>query len=104
MCTSARIDQTFELAIRQRDSVSSAPDRRMVFSRRRERSVSVSVGREEDSMEGESIGLSSVVMVKRPSIGRSGKGVTTWADMCVWILEGGVSEGWMRKETELIGN
>ena len=66
--------------------MSRAPERRIVFSRRRESRVSVSVGREEDSIEGESMGESSVVMVKRPSIGRSGKGVTTWAEMWVCIL------------------
>jgi hypothetical protein len=34
------------------------------------------------------MGESSVVMVKRPSKGRSGKGVVTSAVMWVWILEG----------------
>jgi hypothetical protein len=70
--------------------VSRAPERRIVFSKRRERRVSASEGRE-GSIEGESIGESSVVMMKRPSKGRSGKGVVTSAVMWVWILEGGVS-------------
>jgi hypothetical protein len=34
------------------------------------------------------MGDNSVVMVKRPSKGRSGKGVVTSAVMWVWILEG----------------
>jgi hypothetical protein len=70
--------------------VSKAPERRIVFSKRRERRVSASEGRE-GSIEGESMGESSVVMVKRPSKGRSGKGVVTSAVMWVWILERGVS-------------
>ena len=79
------MDQHFEPAIRQRDSVSRAPERRIVFSRSRERSVSVVEGREPPNA-GEAMGESSVVMVKRPSKGRSGKGVTTSAVMCVWTL------------------
>jgi hypothetical protein len=67
--------------------VSRAPDRRIVFSKSRERRVSASEGRE-GSIEGESIGDNSVVMVKRPLKGRSGKGVVTSAVMWVWILEG----------------
>jgi hypothetical protein len=69
--------------------VSRAPERRIVFSRRRERRVSASEGRE-GSIEGESMGDSSVVMVKRPSKGRSGKGVVTSAVMWIWILEEGL--------------
>ena len=41
--TSARTDQHFEPERMQRDSVSRAEERRMDFSRRRERRVSVSV-------------------------------------------------------------
>ena len=59
----------------------------MVFSRSRERSVSVSEGRL-SSIEGEVMGESSVVMVKMPSKGRSGKGVVTSAVMWVWTLRG----------------
>jgi hypothetical protein len=69
--------------------VSRAPERRIVFSKRRERRVSASEGRE-GSIEGESMGDNSVVMVKRPSKGRSGKGVVTSAVMWVWILEEGL--------------
>jgi hypothetical protein len=57
----------------------------MVFSRSRERRVSVSEGRF-TSIEGEVMGESSVVMVKMPSKGRSGKGVVTSAVMWVWTL------------------
>jgi len=57
----------------------------MVFSRRRERRVSVSEGRF-TSIEGEVMGESSVVMVKMPSKGRSGKGVVTSAVTWVWTL------------------
>ena len=60
--------------------MSKAPERRMVFSRRRERSVSVSEGRL-ISIEGEVMGESSVVIVKMPSKGRSGNGVVTSAVM-----------------------
>lgn len=81
------MDQHFEPAIRQRDSVSSAPERRMVFSRSRERRVSVSEERF-TSIEGEVMGESSVVIVNRPSKGRSVKGVVTSAVMCVWTLRG----------------
>lgn len=42
----------------------------------------------ETSKEGEAMGESSVVRVKRPSKGRSGKGVTTSALIWVWILVG----------------
>ncbi len=66
--------------------MSRAPERRMVFSRRRERRVSVSEGRL-SSIEGEVMGESSVAMVKTPSKGRSGKGVVTSAVMWVWTLE-----------------
>lgn len=59
----------------------------MVFSSRRESSVSVSEGRL-ISIEGEVMGESSVVMVKMPSKGRSGKGVVTSAVMWVWTLRG----------------
>ena len=45
----------------------------MVFSRRRDNSSSAWVGRE-TSKAGEAMGLSSVVMVKRPSKGLSGRG------------------------------
>jgi hypothetical protein len=81
------MDQHFEPPIRHRDSVSRAPERRMVFSRSRERSVSVSEGRL-SSIEGEVMEESSVVMVKMPSKGRSGKGVVTSAVMWVWTLRG----------------
>lgn len=83
MWMSALMDQHFDPAIRQRDSVSRAPERRRVFSRRRESRTSVSEGRE-GSKEGEAIGESSVVIVKMPSKGRSGKGVVTSAVMWVW--------------------
>ena len=76
------MDQHFEPAIRQSDSVSKAPERRIVFSRRRERSVSVSEGRL-ISIEGEVMGDNSVVMVNMPSNGRSGNGVVTSAVM--WV-------------------
>ena len=69
--------------------MSRAPERRIVFSKRRERRVSASEGRE-GSIEGESMGDNSVVMGKRPSKGRSGKGVVTSAVMWVWILEEGL--------------
>ncbi len=65
--------------------MSKAPERRMVFSRSRERRVSVSEGRF-ISIEGEVMGESSVVIVKIPSKGRSGKGVVTSAVMWVWTL------------------
>ena len=67
--------------------MSRAPERRRVFSRRRERRISVSEGRE-GSIEGVVMGDSSVVMVKRPSKGRSGKGVVTSAVMWIWTLWG----------------
>lgn len=35
------------------------------------------------------MGESSVVMVKRPSKGRSGRGVVTWAETLIRILGGG---------------
>ena len=54
--------------------MSSAPERRIVFSKRRERRVSVSEGRD-GSIEGERMGDNSVVIVKRPSKGRSENGV-----------------------------
>jgi hypothetical protein len=57
----------------------------MVFSSSRERRVSVSEGRL-SSIEGDVMGESSVVMVKMPSNGRSGKGVVTSAVMWVWTL------------------
>lgn len=57
-----------------------APERRRVFSRRRERRISVSDGRD-TSNDGEIMGDSSVVMVKTPSKGRSGKGAVTSAVM-----------------------
>ena len=72
--------------------MSRAPERRIVFSRRRERRVSVSEGRF-TSIEGEARGESSVVMVKMPSKGRSGKGVVTSAVMWVCTL-GFVSENY----------
>jgi hypothetical protein len=65
--------------------VSKAPDRRMVFSSSRDKRVSVSEGLF-SSIEGEVMGDSSVVMVKMPSKGRSGKGVATSAVMWVWTL------------------
>jgi len=86
-------------AIRQRDSVSSAEERRTVFSRTRERSASVVVGLHMQALEkwskglryrdlyrptskaGEAKGESSVDMVKIPSNLRSGKGVVTSAEM-----------------------
>lgn len=86
MCTSARTDQHFWPAIRHRDSVSSAAERRRVFSRRRDRSTSCSVGRLV-SKAGEAIGESSVVMVKIPSKRRSGNGLVTSAVMLTRTLE-----------------
>lgn len=71
MCTSARMDQTLWPAIRQSDSVSRAPERRMVFSRMRERRTSDSEGRL-GSKWGEAMGDSSVVIWKRPSKPLSG--------------------------------
>lgn len=73
-------------AIRQRDSVSSAPERRIVFSRRRESRVSVTLGREEDSIAGLRRGESSVVMVKRPSVECVGRGGQMDEEMLVRIL------------------
>jgi hypothetical protein len=58
----------------------------MVFSRSRERSSSVSEGRL-TSKVGAVMGESSVVMVKRPSKGRSDKGVVTSAEMLVRTLD-----------------
>lgn len=83
--TSARTDQHFWPAIRHRDSVSSAEERRSVFSRSRDSRTSVSVGRLV-SNAGEAMGDSSVVMVKMPSKGRSGNGVVTSAVMFVRTL------------------
>lgn len=60
--------------------MSTADERRSVFSSRRERRISCSVGRP-DSKEGEAMGENSEVMVKIPSKGRSGKGAVTSADI-----------------------
>ncbi len=59
----------------------------MVFSRMRERRTSSVEGRL-TSYVGSVMGESSVVMVKRPSKGRSGKGATTSAEMWTWTLFG----------------
>ena len=67
--------------------MSSAWERRIVFSRSRERRSSVCEGRL-GSNAGEVIGESSVVMVKRPSKGRSGRGCATVAEICVCTLKG----------------
>lgn len=72
----------------QSDSVSIARDRRMAFSRMRERMTSCSVGLP-TSNDGEAIGLSSVVMVKIPSNLRSSDGLVTSAEICTHILAGG---------------
>lgn len=84
--TSARTLQTFCPAIRHRDSVSTAAERRSVFSNRRESRISVSVGRP-GSNAGEAMGESSVVMVKMPSKARSGKGLVTSAEMLTRTLD-----------------
>lgn len=60
--------------------MSSAPERRIVFSRMRESSISVSVGRRSENA-GEGIGLSSQVMRNWPSVGRSGGGFITSAEV-----------------------
>lgn len=85
MWTSARTDQHFWPAMRQRDSVSRADERRRVFSRSRERRTSASVGRD-GSNAGDAMGESSVVMVKMPSKGRSGNGEVTSAVIFASIL------------------
>lgn len=77
-CTSARTDQHFCAAIRQSDSVSMACERRMVFSKSRDSMTSASVGRL-GSKAGDAMGESSVVMMKRPSNGRSTNGFVTSA-------------------------
>jgi hypothetical protein len=79
------MDQTFCAAIRQRDSVSMAEERLRVFSKRRESRISVSVGRP-TSKAGDAMGESSVVIVKMPSNGRSGKGLVTSAEILTRIL------------------
>lgn len=83
-CTSARIENTERPAIRHSDSVSKAPERRIVFSKRRARRTSVSDGG--PLKAGDAIGESDVVIVNRPSKGRSGKGATTSAVMLVRTL------------------
>lgn len=83
--TSARIDHTDCPATRHKDSVSRASDRRIVFSSSRESRASVEEGREA-SKEGSGMGEREVVMVKRPSKGRSGSGRVTSAVMCVRTL------------------
>ena len=62
--------------------MSRAAERRRVFSSRRDRRSSIWVGRE-GSKAGEAMGESSVVMVKRPSKGLSGRGAVTWAE--IWM-------------------
>lgn len=69
----------------QRDSVSIARDRRMAFSRMRERMTSCSVGLP-TSNAGDAIGLSSVVIVKMPSNLRSSDGFVTSAETCTYTL------------------
>lgn len=83
--TSARIDQTFWAAMRHRDSVSIAEDRRRVFSSSRERRTSVSVGRP-TSNAGEAMGESSVVIVNMPSNLRFSVGLVTSAEMLTSTL------------------
>lgn len=76
--------------MRHSDSVSRAEERRRVFSRRRERRISVSVGRL-TSKAGDAMGESSVVIVKMPSKGRSGKGFVTSAETLTRTLRQYVS-------------
>jgi len=57
----------------------------MVFSRRRERRISGSVGRL-GSNAGEAMGENSDVIVNIPSKGRSGDGLVTSADIWTRIL------------------
>lgn len=78
--TSALTDQHLAPAIMQRDSVSMELDRRMAFSRIRERIISDSVCLP-TSNEGEAIGFSSVTIVKTPSNFRSSDGLVTSADI-----------------------
>lgn len=67
--------------------MSTAPERRSVFSRSRESRVSVVEGREGlASKEGRVMGEREVVMVKRPSKGRSGRGVVNSAEILTSIL------------------
>ena len=92
-------------AIIQRDSVSSAFDRRMAFSRIRERMTSASVGlkpqlgasrkyKAEDSdiayrptsKAGDAIGENSVTIWKMPSNLRSGRGAVTSIEILAMTL------------------
>lgn len=83
--------QTVFPARRQRDSVSSAAERRRVLSRRRASSVSGGEGRE-GSTVGVAMGENSVVRVKMPSKGRGGSGGESEQEIVARTL-GGVSGG-----------
>lgn len=85
MCTVHVMEKTAVLARRHSDSVSRAEERRMVFSRSRERRDSVSVGRE-GSNAGEAMGERLHVIVKTPSVGRMGSGFITVAVVVTSIL------------------
>lgn len=79
------MDQTDIEASKHKDSVSRAPDLRIVFSSNRDRRTSVSVGRP-GSNEGEAMGESSQTILKRPSVGLVASGFTTSADTRTRIL------------------
>lgn len=106
MCTSALRAKHFKPAMMQRLSVSRALERRIAFSRIRERITSASVGLHaqlgasyEDSARsgrtnrptskaGDAIGENSVMIWKMPSNLRSGSGAVTSTEILAMTLKG----------------